>query len=231
MQAIIDSIQRSAQATQPTLYSLPISAEECDTYLTASFFAEIGTADIDEPTRNRLHLIARWLVNDVKSRKPSLLLYGGKGLGKTCAVRAMARMLSAIKEVKVAEGKRDYWKLSKEQRNLHEWWQALPLLTIESTAKIVELYEKYQEGFKKIMTAPLLVIDDLGIEPPKVLIFGTERTPLIDIIHYRYDKKMPTIITTNLDEKGIATLYGDRVEDRLKEMCNKIEFMGKSYRK
>jgi DNA replication protein DnaC len=83
------------------------------------------------------------------------------------------------------------------------------------------------DGIKKCQC---LVIDDLGTEPTVTLNFGNADTPIIDIIEYRYDNRLPTIITTNLPAKDIRPKYGDRIADRFLEMMNIITMTGQSYR-
>ena len=87
--------------------------------------------------------------------------------------------------------------------------------------------------------APLLFIDDLGVEPRSVRHYGRnaygdycneEIMPLAELIVYRYEHKLPVIITTNFATDVIAKLYGVRVVDRLREMCEFGNFAGESYR-
>lgn len=56
----------------------------------------------------------------------------------------------------------------------------------------------------------LLVLDDLGTESQ---VFGQESMPFI--IFRRYERKLPTIITSNLSLESIKARYGERIEDRL----------------
>jgi DNA replication protein DnaC len=77
-------------------------------------------------------------------------------------------------------------------------------------------------------------IDDLGLERNKVMYFGNEICPAAYVIARRYDLfcryGIKTHITTNLNFEEIEKIYGDRISDRLKEMCNIIEFKGISRR-
>lgn len=78
--------------------------------------------------------------------------------------------------------------------------------------------------------AELLIIDDLGAEPPRCLIYGNEVHPLEKLLCYRYDKMRTTIIASNLGMKQIKSLYGERLNDRMKEMYDALIFHGDSYR-
>lgn len=82
--------------------------------------------------------------------------------------------------------------------------------------------------------------DDLGTETIPSKRFGEEKNVMAEIILSRYDriqqehmtnmddqyrfKNHHTHFTTNKNAEQIEQLYGDRVRDRLKEMCNIIVF-------
>lgn len=66
---------------------------------------------------------------------------------------------------------------------------------------------KYEVAFHK----GLLVLDDLGTE---ALVYGQESLPFI--LYRRYERNLPTIITTNLTREGIQARYGERIADRLR---------------
>lgn len=87
--------------------------------------------------------------------------------------------------------------------------------------------KKYLES---IRDEPLIFIDDLGVEPTVVNNFGTDHQPFIELLMYRYDHRLPVIVTANLSDVGISGKYGPRIMDRLEEMCEKIAFKGVSFR-
>lgn len=64
--------------------------------------------------------------------------------------------------------------------------------------------------------------------------YGNKRNVMEEIIFNRYETKLPfkfTHITTNLTPSMISEMYGERMRDRLKEMCNQLVFVdGKSFR-
>jgi hypothetical protein len=69
--------------------------------------------------------------------------------------------------------------------------------------------------------------DDLGTETIPSKRFGEQKNVLNEIILNRYARKLDfnkTHITTNLNGDQIIELYGDRLNDRLQEMCNVIVF-------
>lgn len=76
----------------------------------------------------------------------------------------------------------------------------------------------------------LLLIDDLGTEPERCIVYGEERHPVTDIILERYQDNLTTVIATNLSLDDIKRRYGARVHDRLLEMYAGIYYDADSYR-
>lgn len=64
-------------------------------------------------------------------------------------------------------------------------------------------------------TVPLLVLDDLGAEKPT----DWTRERLFEIIDHRYNEELPLIITTNLTPDEMISDLGERICDRIREMC------------
>ena len=92
-------------------------------------------------------------------------------------------------------------------------------------AEVMEIFE----------SVPLLVIDDVGKEKPSAWSLST----LYAIIDGRYEKALPTIITTNFDTKDLKIRItpdgGDEtaasaIIDRLTEMCIGVTMTGPSWR-
>jgi len=75
-------------------------------------------------------------------------------------------------------------------------------------------------------TAPLLVIDEIGVQ------YGTdgEQTILFDVLDRRYRDLMPTILLTNQAKDGFKQFIGDRSFDRLIETSRWVPFAWPSYR-
>ena len=80
-----------------------------------------------------------------------------------------------------------------------------------------------------LRTVPLLVIDDFGAESDR-----NSKSWLVEkmesIIGDRYDRMLPTIITTNLTKDEIKARYNERIYDRLRDTCDLLIFRGKSLR-
>ena len=54
---------------------------------------------------------------------------------------------------------------------------------------------------------------------------------VIDVITYRYNRDLMTVITTNLEGRDLAPRYGQRIVDRLHEQALTIPFLAPSFRK
>ena len=84
-----------------------------------------------------------------------------------------------------------------------------------------DIYEKNAGAMSVAVSAPVVFIDDFGCEDgigwKKQKAIGALRK----IIYARYDKKLPTVITTNLLIDQIPVIYGEngiRVADRIRDM-------------
>ena len=80
----------------------------------------------------------------------------------------------------------------------------------------------------RLRTTPLLVIDDLGAEntTQDFILAKTD-----SIITERYNRLLPTIITTNYSAAELQDTYGGRIIDRIKSTCYYLEFRGDSERR
>ena len=90
-----------------------------------------------------------------------------------------------------------------------------------------------QDVLRPVMTADLLVLDDLGAEKTSDWVEET----LNLIVNTRYNERRPTIFTTNYEEKedrsdpeSLLVRVGFRMHSRLYEMCEFVEFEGADYR-
>lgn len=82
----------------------------------------------------------------------------------------------------------------------------------------------------RYMEADLLILDDLGAEKTTEFVEGE----IYNIINYRYNKKLPTIITSNINWNDLPEKYemnGKRIASRISEMCGSFNLNGKDYRR
>ena len=206
-------VSMSCKAEPPV--RLDMTAEVAEQYLRVAYVGEVQrrgcTMKDDGYTRAVLRSVGRWLVT---LPKPGLMLRGYIGVGKTTMMLAVKRML---------------YLLTNE------------VMTVADAREIAALGKNSPAEFNGLKRCKLLGIDDLGTEAIIVTSYGNEFSPLAELIAARYSSRLFTVITTNLsvvaDSQGMEVdelqkTYGDRIFDRLREMCNTIRYDGEqpSYR-
>jgi DNA replication protein DnaC len=67
----------------------------------------------------------------------------------------------------------------------------------------------YDEMFDRLRNAPLLILDDLGVENPSA--WAQEK--LFQLLNHRYARHMPTVITTNADINALDPRIRSRLLD------------------
>lgn len=103
--------------------------------------------------------------------------------------------------------------------------------TFETDGETADSTTNWQpKDWRSLMDKDILAIDDHGTEPRKIIEYGNVLSPIIDIISYRYEHQLPTIITSNLTPQQISEVYGKRIGDRLKETTEIVPFLNGSYR-
>lgn len=109
--------------------------------------------------------------------------------------------------------------------------RGIPVLFGTFTEHLDRIKEEFNnttlETYKaKMKSVPMLVIDDLGKERK------TEWTQsiLYDVVNHRYERLMPMVITTNLDDSELLSYVGNAVASRLYEMGDVIRTVGIDYR-
>ena len=186
-----------------------------------------GTLQYDEATKGKIEKISRWITDP--TTKTSLILYGSVGTGKSTLIYALVDTIEATKSI------------LKNKVNPGDCVGDIARLEAYPTPCIVSAQELANSGAASQQTGSdlfwryknkvqFLVIDDLGCEPAVVKNFGTEITPVMDVIYARYNNNLPTIITTNLDFPSIKKIYGERIADRITEVYEKLAFNQRSYR-
>lgn len=89
--------------------------------------------------------------------------------------------------------------------------------TLRNTAAVID---KWRE-------AEMFVLDEFGVSPGG----GDEEAMLYQVLADRYDKRRPTVITTNLDRDKFAEAIGYRLLDRIGEDCTVVPCVWESHRK
>ena len=82
------------------------------------------------------------------------------------------------------------------------------------------------EWMDTVKNADLLVLDDLGSERPTEWV----RERLFVIVNHRYREALPTLFTSNIGPKDLASQLGERTASRIIAMCDWISLEGEDYR-
>ena len=90
---------------------------------------------------------------------------------------------------------------------------------------------KQNQCLPEVSKDNILLIDDLGVEPATYNDFGEIRYPLTELLMRRYNGNLTTVIATNKTFDQIGETYGDRLQDRMREMFAMITYVEPSYRK
>ena len=134
------------------------------------------------------------------------LLWGGVGTGKSYFAGCIA---NALMEQEVAVRMTNF-----------------ALILNDLTAS----FEGRNEYIARLCRAPLLILDDFGIE--RGTEYGLEQ--VYNVIDSRYRSRKPLIVTTNIPLQDLQhpqdTAHA-RIYDRLLEMCAPIRFSGENFRK
>lgn len=145
--------------------------------------------------------VAKWLTSEGINK--NLNIYGNVGIGKSTILGSLMDFLN--------EGEYMYSKV---------------LITANNMADIALNSES---SWERITTVPILLLDDVGTEPYEVKEFGNVYLPFTELIECRYNRRLTTVITTNLSIDDVNNRYGARIADRICEF-HTIEYKRKSYR-
>jgi DNA replication protein DnaC len=153
--------------------------------------------------------------NNLREQGRGLLLEGPPGVGKTHLAVAV------LKQVMDTAGARG---LFYDTRDLLRVIRS----TYDPSTRTTEL-----EILRPVMTADLLVLDDLGAEKTSEWVEETMNL----IVNTRYNERRLTIFTSNYldipddsDPNSLLFRIGFRMRSRLHEMCEFIEMDGADYR-
>lgn len=195
-------------------FKLPMSVDEAEQYIRGAFEAQVelrgGTAEYDEMTTKNLRKVAETLAGD--SHKFGLLLAGTCGNGKTTTMRAVQSVVMLLNST--------YYN-PRGQRVANRLLEAKEIAQLSGKDGQLTAYK----------TIPLLFLDDLGREPTEVMQFGNVTSPITELLEYRYNQRLTTLVTTNLEPSEVRQKYGDRIADRFNEMFAVISYTGASYRR
>jgi len=106
----------------------------------------------------------------------------------------------------------------------HYLGKGQPALWIEFYDFCLEVQSGYKDGTAndKLVAArraPLILLDDVGDVERREPETDDKRRILWSVLNGRHGDDLPTLVTTNLDERGFRRQFGGRVSDRLWEMA------------
>lgn len=194
-------------------FKLPMSAADAEVYIRGAFEAQVesrgGVVQYDDMTVRNLRLVAETLTGD--GHKFGVLLAGTCGNGKTTMMRAVQSVVQLLNNTYYRCGERigNYLAEAKE------------IAALPDKTGVLKIYQ----------ATPLLFLDDLGREPTEVMKFGNVTSPITELLEYRYNQRLTTLVTTNLEPSEVRQKYGDRIADRFNEMFAVISYTGASYRR
>ena len=160
--------------------------------------------------------------NKQASNSKGIFIAGPTGTGKTTLIDVLISYIQ-LKEIFV-------WRSSERDGVIK-----VPLKIKKISA--AQITNQYVSNGKvdNIFDDPFLYIDDLGSETLSSKHMGTEKNVLKELIEYRGDhRELITIFTSNYtysDSTFASSLYGDRAQSRLFEMCNLYHLVGQDFRK
>ena len=114
----------------------------------------------------------------------------------------------------------------------------LPVLLHHYCRKILTVYDATTLATRhaEAMHDKLLVIDDIGTEPPESVQYGERHIYFNELVDNAEKRGNLLIVTSNLRTKqkpgfqSIEETYGIRTLDRLNALCRTVTFRGKSMR-
>jgi len=130
-----------------------------------------------------------------------LLLSGNCGTGKTTVAKAILSVFAKQGQNYVEKSSYD----------------------IDILYKYVDSNKRAADEFNILKSAPLLFIDDLGVEK--------NSDGIKEILYFRYNQMLVTIFTTNHSYSDLSSVYDARIFDRIEELTLPIVFVGESFRK
>ena len=209
---------KSSARVKPVL-RIPMEPKPAFEFLLQCYVQEVTSRNrnfiLDENTALSMTAVINELTKE--RPRPGIILSGLRGNGKTSLAKAIRRMMNILDDRKCFRYIYEFFKLESQM--------------MTASAICTEYRQENNERIRKLQTTPLLIIDDLGEEQKEVVVYGNPIYPMRQLLEYRYEEQLFTIITTNLTPKDLPERYGWRVVDRIREVYFRIAHKGGSYRK
>lgn len=136
-----------------------------------------------------------------------LKLFGGYGCGKTHLAAAIIIWLA-------------------EKKGIAGMFASVPDMLESMRAGYEKKDGSAEQVMKAAKEAPVLVLDDLGAEKAT----DWTRQQLYELINCRYEKELPTVVTTNCAMQELIEHEGQRTASRLVEMTTPVRIKAGDYR-
>lgn len=214
MEGLLSLLNRQLQQATTARFSLADrDPTELENMLLTCYKAEVvkknGKMIQNQATEEKVRKVVKWLSG---KHRIGLLLYGaGCGTGKTTMANAMCTLINYLFDSVYSQDRKCVYRTN--------------------AINLVKMYSENPEQYKRMINHELLFVDDLGSEPVSVKIYGNEVSPITEMLYHRYDRQLWTLLTSNMNDELLKNRYGARIEDRFKEMFDRLHFNGESYRK
>jgi len=106
---------------------------------------------------------------------------------------------------------------------LMRFFQKVRYFQMRSVKDVAAAFAENGHGALAEYRKGVFCFDDYGIESEQKH-YGVALNAMQDIILSRYDYRLITHLTTNINADDMREMYGERVTSRLREMCNIIQF-------
>lgn len=167
--------------------------------------------------------VAKWICGDFK---PMLLLCGGTGNGKTTTAKAVKRLIENLYCCRMQDAHNNIHIIGNEKEQ-----GSIPNVTMMTAQEIRNKAVTNYDDMHRISQCQFLIIDDAGMEQEATKYYGNEISPIADILYTRYERMLFTILTSNLNRDELGQRYGKRIDSRLCEVMDVINFNSKDYRR
>jgi len=163
---------------------------------------------IDETNKHIVAFMYGWW-NNVEhgyNRNAGILICGKIGAGKSILMRAFLAVLAKYTGKVVFDA---------DCKNFN--------------TQYIEIIDEFGTDYFKLRP---MYFDDLGRESKQVKVYGTEISPVPDVLFQRYDTGAYTFATSNYDFEDLKkdNMYGLAIADRLNSMFNVFEMKNDSRR-
>lgn len=207
----LKSLLMDRKTTKADSFRIPATAEQTAAMMTAAYMAEVEYRGrefkSDEGTTDNIRAVAEFLAQEGR-KEFGMMMCGTCGNGKTTMVYALQNLVNYLDERGIIRG-------------------GLVIIDAKDVAGMTKDKPMFNRNIRNVS---MMAVEDMGREPVEVMDFGNVANPVIDLMEYRYNEQLFTVVTTNLSPKQIAEKYGKRLADRFNEMFRKIIFKNGSYR-